>query len=303
MQSPVRMTRALGSDTTPPSAISGHRQDLLGGAQDFKSLMGDMAKMFPYLPPTIQEQARQAHGHIQFLLKHGHVEQAYGLTSHMKEIMAQLVNIPEPMPFSMETQSIVDELPVKESAADPIPSIPPLPSSSSIEVKALQRSVDELRMKLSESSAVTLIAKRVRDMEMEQRFFQLRSHLSEIKRSVADRLDSLRVLTEQAEAIAVRETKKRTVSRNPFCDHEVSGFCEFCVGRDVQEGGFSDAKPDAHGAIRPPVLQGLMKEDLVNKESVIRMQESLKDYQANLNVLLEQKRAQLKNLREQKGLS
>ena len=296
MQTPVanQTTRLRVSDTTPPSAFP-TQSELVG--PNFKTLMGDLAKLFPQLPPALQDQARQAHGHVQTLIKHGHFDQAIGLMTHMKEMMTQMVvTVPDPPPFQ------TSEAPPTATAdhtshQSTLPAIPPLPSSNSAEIIALQRTVEHLEMKMSESSAVTLIARRVRDMDMEQKYFQLEARLGDLKRSVGGRLDSLKILTEQTEALAKRELKKRTVSRNPFCEHEMSGFCEFCVGRDVMDGVNSEARLDVK-ASQPPVIPVPVREDAVTREMVVKMQQTLKSYQSTLKDLLEERKSQIMSSKE-----
>jgi hypothetical protein len=292
------MTRALGTDTTPPSAISTYNKPHDGMGPSFKTLMGEMARMFPQLPPALQEQARQANNHVQFLIRSGNLEQAMGLMSHMKDIMNQLINVPEPPPFSTDESEAPIVKEAREDKTDPIPSIPPLPSSSSVEMKALQRSVEELQLKLKETSAVTLIAKRVRDVELEKTFSQLSVRLTGVKNLVGNRIDVIQKLVQQAEVLAMRESKKRTVTKNPFCDHEPTGFCQFCVGRDFPESDETIHANDRKiSPSQPPVLDGVLKEDLINKEQVIQMTEQLRGYQQTLNELVKKRRSELNTLR------
>jgi hypothetical protein len=303
MHSPVRMTRALGADTTPPSAISNKHTTIdLAVGPEYKNLMGQLARMFPQLPENVQEQAREAHNHVQLLIRKRLFDQALGLMSNMRDLMKQLISVPKPPPFQQEEEFVSNMQPpeprtARQNYGETSPSIPPLPPSTSPEIRALQRSVEDLHKKLYETSAVTLIAKRVRDLELEQNYRSLTSDLNQMKRSIVERLSSIRAFAENAEKLALVEAKKHTVSRNPFCEHEVDGFCEFCIGRDgIAPEVIMEAITESK-ANQPPMISGALKEDLLTKESVIRMQDSLSSYQESLDKLLARKRAELETLR------
>ena len=260
--------------------------------------MNEMAELFPKLPVKFQEQARQAHSHVQLLIREGHTDQATSLMTHMRDIMQSLV-------------ADVHDIPVTEEVAPPplpftsgpspeaAPAIPPLPPSSSPEMIALQRSLQDLQMKVKENASISLIAKRVRDMDMEQKYFQLEERLKGLKDSVNSRLNSIAAITESAAALARREARKRTVSKNPFCEHEAGGFCEFCVGREVEEPTFPSMVREETPAL-PPQLMGAARDDLVTREMVAQMQETLKSYQSTLKELLEQRKQELASSKENK---
>ena len=286
MQSPVRRI----SDTTPPSLRTQSSEN-----ESFKSLMSEMASLFPKLPPQFQDQARQAHAHVQYLLRSDAPDQAFGLLGHMRDVMKTLIpdETLEAFPSTVASPPFKEEKIISENTCL---AIPPLPPSTSPEMVALQRSLEELRMKVQEGSAVTLIAKRVRDMEMEQKYFQLEARLKDLKVAVSGKLDTIAALTDTASSLARKEVRKRTVSKNPFCEHEVGGFCEFCVGRDIDD-PFLTLKPSLAPPIStPPLLDGALREDLVNKETVLQMQQSLKTYQATLKNLLDDRKRELESL-------
>lgn len=254
-----------------------------------KALSAEMAALFPKLPPQFQEQARQAHAHVQALIQSNQKDQALSLLRHMRDVMKTLI--------PKEIQGEDDK--IKQSAGEIISSIsiPPLPSNNSPEMVALQRSLEELQMKVQETSAVTLIAKRVRDMEMEQKYFQLESRLRDLRVSVSEKIDSISVLTDTASTLARKELRKRTVSKNPFCEHEIGKFCEFCVGRDIDASPF-ECKPSPFASVAtPPMLQGPLREDLTNKQTVLHMQQSLQTYQATLKDLLHDSKRELESLK------
>jgi hypothetical protein len=290
MASPGLVSVQRLSDTTPPQQKP--------SSLNFKPLMNELAEMFPKLGQNYQEQARQAQSHVQFLMREGHNDQAMSLMNHMRDVMRALTEgaaepvkagaqvepaAPPPLPFSDETA----------------PSIPPLPPSSSLEMRALQRSVEDMQMKMKENSAINLIAKRVRDMDMEQKYFQLEERLRALRDSVGSRLESINALTHSATVLAKRELRKRTVSKNPFCDHEASGFCEFCVGRDMEDTpAFIKSQQQRAPITASPVPQaGLVKEEQITKEMVIHMQQSLKEYQRTMKDLLEQRKSELAALK------
>jgi hypothetical protein len=273
------------SDTTPPQQTK-----TFSSSSSFKSLMNEMAELFPKLPQKFQEQARQAHSHVQLLMREGENEQAVSLMTHMRDIMRSLA-------------SDVQEVPLAEEAAPPpptfssqvidtVPAIPPLPPTSSPEMIALQRSLQDLQMKVKESASISLIAKRVRDMDMEQKYFQLEERLKGLKESVNARLGTIASLSESASALARREARKRTVSKNPFCEHEATGFCEFCVGREIDEPTFPPMTRESPVA-SPPPLMGAAKDDLVTIEMVTQMQQTLRSYQSTLKELLKQRKQEI----------
>ena len=260
-----------------------------------KALSAEMAALFPKLPSQFQEQARQAHAHVQALMQSNQKDQALSLLRHMRDVMKTLI--------PKEIQG--EDVKIKQSAGEIISSIsdspglaiPPLPSNNSHEMVALQRSLEELQMKVQETSAVTLIAKRVRDMEMEQKYFQLESRLRDLRVSVSEKIDSISVLTDTASTLARKELRKRTVSKNPFCEHEVGKFCEFCVGRDFDASPFECKLSPFASVATPPMLQGPLREDLTNKQTVLHMQQSLQTYQATLKDLLHDSKRQLESLK------
>ena len=257
---------------------------------DVKPLMNEMAEMFPKLPAEYQEQARQAHSHVQSLIRDGLSDQAVSLLRHMRDLMKDLIKKEEiQTPFSQPLE-------VEEHVV----SIPPLPPSSSPEILALQRSVEEMQMRMKENSAISLIAKRVRDMDMEQKYFQLEERLRVLRETVASRLNTIDEISQTASTLARREAKKRTVSKNPFCDHETSGFCDFCVGRDFEEDkvaplAYARRPPPAES---PPSLPASVRENLVTKEMVIQMQRTLDGYKQTMNDLLQQKRLELSQIKK-----
>lgn len=246
--------------------------------------MNEMAELFPRLPQKYQEQAREAHSHVQVLMREGETDQAVSLMTHMRDIMKSLLVYDQPPPPPAPPLPFV-------SSSDMSPAIPPLPAGTSPELVALQRSLEDLQMRMKENSSINLIAKRVRDMDMEQKYFQLEERLNMLKQSVQTRLSSISVLADSAASLSRREARKRTVSKNPFCEHEASGFCEFCVGREIEEPPLPTCRDSQ--AASPPMLSGTLKEDLVNKEMVIQMQQTLKSYQGTLKGLLEQRKQEL----------
>ena len=248
----------------------------------YKSLMHEMAEIFPKLSQNVQEQARQAQGHVQLLIKQGLTDQAIGLMTHMKDMMISLTN-PGNVPLTAPPFSA----PVDNNVA-----IPPLPSSASPELQQVQRSLEDLQMRMQENSAVNLIARRVRDMDMEQKYHQLQEKLGGLKALVHDRLGAIESLTESASSLTRREVRKRTVSKNPFCEHEASGFCEFCVGRDADEMFISTANR-GYNMSPSPRISDLVKEESVNQEMVAQMQQTLKSYQSTLKDLLEDRKREL----------
>ena len=293
MASPGLVSVQRLSDTTPPQQKA--------SSSSFKPLMNEMAEMFPKLSQNYQEQARQAQSHVQFLMREGYNDQAMSLMTHMRDLMRALTDgVAEPVKTEAQMDAEVPPpLPFSDERA---PAIPPLPPSSSPEMRALQRSVEDMQMKMKENSAINLIAKRVRDMDMEQKYFQLEERLRTLKESVSSRLESINTLTHTATLLAKREVRKRTVSKNPFCDHEASGFCEFCVGRDMEDTSLSlnsnyQRAPVTASPIPPG---GLVKEEQITKEMVIQMQQSLKEYQRTMKDLLEQRKSELAELRKDK---
>jgi hypothetical protein len=129
-------------------------------------------------------------------------------------------------------------------------------------------------------------------MDMEQKYHQLQEKLNGLKAVVHDRLSAIESLTETATSLAKREVRKRTVSKNPFCEHEASGFCEFCVGRDTEE----ISVPQSTRGFSPspsPRIPDIVREDAINKEMVAQMQQTLKSYQSTLKELLEQRKQEL----------
>jgi hypothetical protein len=149
-------------------------------------------------------------------------------------------------------------------------------------------------MKMSGNSAVTLIAKRVRDIEMDQRYSTLETQIREMRHLVEARLDKIRGLIDKSETYARIEAKKRTVSRNPFCEHGPAGECDFCVGKEFEDADFliSNRAVDS-GVIIPPRTTGAMSEELVNREMILSMQNTLKSYQGMLKDLLEERKKEL----------
>jgi hypothetical protein len=207
----------------------------------------------------------------------------------MKDLITRKPTIEHETPFSQPLQ--VDEHVV---------SIPPLPPSSSPEILALQRSVEEMQMRMKGNSAISLIAKRVRDMDIEQKYFQLEERLRVLRETVASRLNSIDSLSITASTLGRREAMKRTVSKNPFCDHETSGFCDFCVGKDGEEDAMA---PLAHTrrtppAASPPSLPPSVRENLVTKEMVIQMQRTLDGHKQTMKDLLDQKRLELSQIKK-----
>jgi hypothetical protein len=294
------------SDTTPPPAPPASRADVMD--PEFKSLMGEMAVMFPKLPEPLQEQARHAHGHVQSLIANGHRDQALNLMKHMRDVMSEVVGgshalsappfipgVPDsPLPVNLTRNvfySTADSPPIVSNieAASP----PPHTTDES-EISALKRTVEDLQMKMSGNSAVTLIAKRVRDIEMDQRYSTLETQIREMRHLVEARLDKIRGLIDKSETYARIEAKKRTVSRNPFCEHGPAGECDFCVGKEFEDADFliSNRAVDS-GVIIPPRTTGAMSEELVNREMILSMQNTLKSYQGMLKDLLEERKKEL----------
>ena len=145
--------------------------DILG--PDFKAMMNEMAGMFPQLPPNIQEQARQAHNHVQELIHVGQYQQAMSLMTHMRDIMRDLIasspkaresatSLEQPpflaaSPPGVNLTGITNVSPAAVALADDGPASPPLPDNASPEMIALKRTVEDLQMRMQENSAVTLI--------------------------------------------------------------------------------------------------------------------------------------------------
>jgi hypothetical protein len=263
----------------------------MSSSDTFKGLMNEMAELFPQLPEKYQNQAREAHSHVQFLMKEGENDQAIALMTHMRDLMKSLAKKPSDLPHIPPT---VEEETV-ERRDDAAPSIPPLPPSSSPELVAVQRTLEELEMKMKGNDSIKLIAKRVRDIDMEQKYFQLEERLRVLKDNVNSRLSSIGALSDSAAVLARREAKKRTVSKNPFCDHEASGFCEFCVGREIEEEHIVPHK--ILHASAPPISSGSLREDAVTNEMVMQMQQTLKSYQSTLKELLDQRMQELNQQR------
>ncbi len=287
--------------------------DILG--PDFKTMMNEMAVMFPQLPPNIQEQARQAHGHVQELIHLGHYQQAMSLMTHMRDIMRNLVatspkagggaaQLEQPpfiaaSPPGVNLTGITNVSPAALASAGEPPARPPLPDGSSTEIVALKRTIEDLQMRMQENSAVTLIAKRVRDMEMEQKYASLDAQLKEMKRTVADRLDRIKAIIDDSEALARVQIRKRTVSRNPFCEHGPGGECDFCVGKEMEDPDFLVEKRSmTNEAVRPPKTMNAFADDLTNHEMILNMQNTLKTYQGMLKELLKERKEELQSKRD-----
>jgi len=299
------------SDTTPPPAVaSGGITSSHVMGPEFKALMGDMAVMFPKLTEPVQEQARQAHGHIQTLIHSGHYEQALSLMRHMKDVMKNILTssgTQQPLPFLPPNTFLDSPLTtslsrVIENIAASSPPPPPVVPQVQVgdEMMALKRTVEDLQMKMQGNSAVTLIAKRVRDIELDQRYTTLEAQVREMRHVVENRLDRIRSVVDQAETMARIEAKKRTVSRNPFCEHGPAGECDFCVGKEFEDADFLVTKRsnlDSH-AVSPPKATGAASEDLVNREMILSMQTSLKTYQGMLKEMLEERKRELQIDRE-----
>ena len=301
------------SDVSPRKTVS----DLLG--PEFKSLMAEMALMFPQMPGNLQEQARQAHSHVQELLHGGHYQQAMNLMTHMRDIMRNLtVSSPTSGIVNSVAPQLKHETPLTppfiaasppginmtgitnvSPAAVEAPSSPPVPDSSSAEMVALKRTIEDLQMRMQENSAVTLIAKRVRDMEMEQKYATLEAQLRELKRSVADRLDRIKNLIDDSEVLARVQIRKRTVSRNPFCEHGPGGQCDFCVGKEMEDADFLvEKRAIVNEASRPPKTINTFAEDLTNHEMILNMQNTLKTYQGMLKELLQERKEELQSRKD-----
>ena len=280
--------------------------DILGA--DFKGMMNEMAVMFPRLPGNIQEQARQAHSHVQELIHGGHYQQAMGLMTHMRDIMRNLTAAsPEKGPQIQQPPFITASPPgvnvtgitnVSPAAihvleeAEPV--TPPLPDSGSNEIVALKRTVEDLQMRMQENSAVTLIAKRVRDMEMEQKYASLDSQLKDMKRAVSDRLERIKTLIDDSESLARVQIRKRTVSRNPFCEHGPSKECDFCAVKEIEYLEYpADSRTFLKDAARPPKTMNAFSDDLTNHEMILNMQNTLKTYQGMLKELLQERKDEL----------
>ena len=280
--------------------------DILG--VEFKSMMNEMAVMFPQLPGNIQEQARQAHNHVQELIHLGHYQQAMSLMTHMRDIMRNLIAA-SPKAAALEQPPFIGASPpgvnltdianvspaaVGMGTSDEGPASPPLPDGTSPEMIALKRTVEDLQMRMQESSAVTLIAKRVRDMEMEQKYASLESKLKEMKHTVAERLARITAIIDDSESLARVQIRKRTVSRNPFCEHGPGGECDFCVGKDMEDPDFLVEKRVAvNDAVRPPKTMNAFADDLTNHEMILNMQKTLKTYQGMLKELLQERKDEL----------
>jgi hypothetical protein len=200
-----------------------------------------------------------------------------------------------PMPVNLTKSVHADSPPVAgtENAVSPPP-----PADES-EITALKRTVEDMQMKMSGNSAVTLIAKRVRDLEMDQRYGALEAQVREMRHLVENRLDKIRSLVDQTETLARIEAKKRTVSRNPFCEHGPGGECDYCVGKDFEDADFLISKRSVESpAINPPKTTGAISEDLVNREMILNMQNTLKTYQGMLKDLLEDRKRELQRGRD-----
>lgn len=280
---------------------------------DFKVMMNEMAVFFPQLPSNLQEQARQAHSHVQELIHGGHYQQAMGLMTHMRDIMRNLTAAsPEKGPQIQQPPFILASPPgvnltgitnispaavhVVEEAA---PVTPPLPDSSSTEIVALKRTVEDLQMRMQENSAVTLIAKRVRDMEMEQKYASLETQLKEMKRTVSDRLERIKTLIDDSESLARVQVRKRTVSRNPFCEHGPSKECDFCAVKVMEDIIHpAERRASLNDAARPPQTMNAFSDDLANHEMILNMQNTLKTYQGMLKELLQERKAELESRRD-----
>lgn len=280
---PPRQATTVLNDTTPPQKTVG---EILG--PEFKKNMADLAALFPKLNGPLQEQARQAHAHVQTLIKQGNYDQASSLVRHMRDVMSEVVNKGETVPP-----------PTSSSLAPSVPSlaIPPLPmdSSGSPEMTQLKRTVEDLQMKVKDNAAISLIAKRVRDMELEQRYTALETQLREVRNAVSAKLDRISQLTDETEYLAKIQIKRRTLSKNPFCQHAPSGYCEFCVGKEInaEDENFLVTSHRPTTAGMPLAGGGVSAETLANRETIAKMQDTLKSYQGILKELLQERKQQL----------
>ena len=301
VSTPVSSSRKeVLTDTTPPTNSD--------NGLEFRELMGQMALMFPKLPPKLQEQARQAHSHVQTLIRNNQQAEAVNLMKHMREMMAHIVtddssspqlrpDSEKSLPFPPPSKSGV----ARNEESETVPAIPPLPENSSPEMVALRRSMEDLQMQMQESAAVTAIAKRVRDMELDQRYASLNMQVKEMKASITNRLETVRRLTEEAEMLARREVRKRAVSRNPFCEHGPTGYCEFCVGKDFEDDDVMTVPQAVFLSDHPPPAAGAGAENAINHEAIRAMQNTLKSYQTTLKELLEERKRELAERKRKEG--
>lgn len=285
---PPRVTSLV--DTTPPPKTVG---EFLG--PQFKATMAELAALFPKLPAHMQDQARQAHSHVQTLIRAGHYDQAAGLVDHMKKVMLELVTAGKEGSF--ELSETTKESNLETDHVVPTLAIPPLPTDESASMTQLRRTVEDLEMKMKDNAAISLIAKRVRDMELEQRYNTLEQQLREVKRVVEEKVGRIRQLSEETERLAKIQVKKRTVSRNPFCQHGPTGYCEFCVGKDMspeEEGFMVSSRATSKSLLPIPTNSaGVSAENNTNREIISKMQDTLKSYQGILKELLEERKQQM----------